>query len=182
MQPRTAWPLVSASRLGTALDGASVSPATSSECIFIEHLLCARCWLKHSHCQPQKCFVQIRKGCPFWQIQPHQHTVWQARRLFVSTKRVPLHSSGHSPCWAHALAGRVSGFRPWGPPSSGQPRQAYVPHQAQHPQSHAFLLKINMLCWRASLLFSFRHGKILFLLWNDANSRWQLFISFVNCS
>lgn len=71
----------------------------------------------------------------------------------------------------------VSGFRPWGPPSSGQPRHASVPHQAQHPQSHAFLLKINVLCWGASLLFSpFRHGKISFLLWNDANSRWRLFV------
>lgn len=145
-QPRTAWPLKSASRPGTALDGTSVSPATSSKYMFIEQLLRAKCWLKHSHCQPQKCFVQMRKGCPFWQIQPRQHTVWQARRLFVSSKKVPLHSSGRSPCWPHALAGRVSGFRPCRPPSSGQPCHVYVPHEAQHPQSRAFLLKINVLC------------------------------------
>lgn len=157
-------------------------PATSSECIFIGHLLCARCWLKQSHCQPQKCFVQIRKGGPLWQIQP-VYTVLASRRLFVVKRKECPMFSGRSPCWAHASAGKWVALGPEDLPHPGSLLHLYF-HQAQHPQSHAFLLDKCALLKGFSFISSFRHGKISFLLWNDANSRWQLFVLslFVNCS
>lgn len=60
----------------------------------------------------QKCFAQIRKGCPLWADTALSAHSLASRKPLCVKKKVPLHLSGQRPCRAHGLAGRArTGFR-----------------------------------------------------------------------